>query len=61
MPLVVCLLTVAAVFGVTVGFEFVNWDDDLHVTANPLVVGEGAGLAELLLTPRLVPQIFRIA
>ena len=52
-PLLVCLLVVAA-FAPAVGFAFVNWDDDLHVYRNPLVVGAGPiPWSELLLTRAL--------
>src|SRR5262249_19712503 len=33
------LVLVAAVFAPAIGYEFVNWDDDIHVYENPLVVG----------------------
>jgi hypothetical protein len=31
-------LAVLAVYGQTLGFEFVNWDDPAHVTHNPIVL-----------------------
>jgi hypothetical protein len=47
-----CLVAIAAAFAPSIGYSFVNWDDDLHVTADPLVVGH-APLKEHLLTPQL--------
>ncbi len=46
------LSLVAAVFAPSVGFGFVNWDDELHVLRNPSVLGHGT-LTDLLLTPQL--------
>jgi tetratricopeptide (TPR) repeat protein len=52
--LVACLAVVLVVFGATLTFGFVNWDDDLHVYRNPLVLeGAQASSGDLLLTPRL--------
>lgn len=49
----VCLVAlVAAVFGPTVGFDFVNWDDPIHITANPAFCPLTlAGIARLWTAP----------
>jgi hypothetical protein len=47
------LALVLLTFLPTLRVQFVNWDDGLHVTQNPAVVGGGASLADRLLTPRL--------
>lgn len=47
-----CLALVALAFAPTLGFDFVNWDDDLHVYRNPDVIGSPS-VTDLLLTPRL--------
>jgi protein O-mannosyl-transferase len=46
------LTLVAVAFLPSLGFAFVNWDDDLHVLANPAVLGTG-GARDLWLTPSL--------
>jgi hypothetical protein len=51
LPAVVATV-VLATFAPTHGFDFVNWDDRVHVTSNPAVVG-GATWRERLLTPSL--------
>lgn len=49
----VCLLAIVS-FAPTLGFQFVNWDDDIHLYRNPLVLAPGtAPLSEHLLTPAL--------
>jgi hypothetical protein len=49
-----CLGAIAAVYAVSVSFAFVNWDDDLYVYRNPLVVDPArTTLRELLTTPAL--------
>ena len=47
LVIVFLVLAVAAVFGQTLAFQFVNFDDDQYVTENPQVVRglSGAGLA----------------
>ncbi len=48
------LLLIGATFAPTLGFDFVSWDDPIHVTENPLVVGgREVALKERLLTPHL--------
>lgn len=49
---VLALILVAGVFAPSIGFQFVNWDDDFHVLRNPAVQGQGPW-ADRLLTPRL--------
>lgn len=46
------LLAVALGFVRCLGFGFVNWDDDLHVLGNPVVLGQGSA-REGWLTPSL--------
>lgn len=47
--LILILFITAILYGRTVGFEFVNWDDHLYISENPLVNGE-AGFNEILTT-----------
>jgi hypothetical protein len=50
----VVLVAVLAVHAPVVGFDFVNWDDDLHVLKNPSVLTPGdVPLSRHLLTPYL--------
>lgn len=43
---------VLGIYGRTLSYQFLNWDDDIHVTANPhLVPLRGAGLARLWREP----------
>jgi hypothetical protein len=46
------LVWVALVYGPTVSFQFVSWDDAVYVTEDPLVIGE-ASAKDRLLTPGL--------
>lgn len=53
-PLVACLALALLAFAPTLWFEFVNWDDNLHVYDNPLVTGSRPyETRDLLLTPAL--------
>jgi hypothetical protein len=48
------LVVVAGLFSPVLGFDFVTWDDPVHLTANPLVLDPGSRpLSEHLLTPQL--------
>ena len=48
------LLAIAVAHAPTLGFGFVEWDDPIHVTENPLVLDPGAhSLLEHLTTPAL--------
>jgi hypothetical protein len=52
-PWIAVALAVAA-FLPTLGFDFVSWDDPIHVYENPLVTGEGAAVWwHWLVTPAL--------
>lgn len=46
------LVLVAIGFVRCLGFDFVNWDDDLHVLSNPAVLGHGTA-RDVWLTPSL--------
>jgi tetratricopeptide (TPR) repeat protein len=49
-----CAFWASGCFIPTLGFDFVNWDDPLHVLENPLIrAPEAHGLSEHLLTPSL--------
>lgn len=52
MLLPAALVLVLLTFARTLSFSFVNWDDELHVTGNPAVIG-GASVQQRLLTPSL--------
>ena len=47
------VLAVMAAYLPTTAFDFVNWDDNLHVYNNPLVLSDEVPLSDLLLTPSL--------
>lgn len=41
------------VFGPSVGYPFMDWDDHTYILYNPLVAGSGGSLIDQLLTPRM--------
>ncbi|MBI5533676.1 MAG: hypothetical protein HY898_13230 [Deltaproteobacteria bacterium] len=52
--LLAALLVIALLFSPCLGFRFVNWDDDIHVYRNPLVVAPATtSWSEALRTPAL--------
>ena len=53
LPLLLCLLLVGAVFFRNYGFEFVSWDDDVHLLKNPLLIDQSHSLTDFFLTRHL--------
>ena len=50
-PLALLTAAVLLVFGQTIGFEFLQWDDDINVTENPHLVPGAGGVAHFWTNP----------